>query len=88
MNPNNFQKNPFLNNNASSTPLYKNNKFSNYDKLGRKTVEEVKENMVDVRFKNLKKSSESKKEIPSPKQPNSLPDFKARVNNLKNINRG
>lgn len=86
MNQNSFQKNPFLNNNNTST--IKNNKFSNYDKLGRKTVEEVKQEMVDVKFQGFKEKQNRKTEIIPTRQPNNIPDFKNRVNNLRNINRG
>ena len=84
MNQNSFQKNPFINNNAA-TPAFKSNKFSNYDKLGRKTVEEVKQDMLDVKFGDFK---ERKTEIVPHKQTNGIPNYKDRVNNLRNINRG
>ena len=86
MNQNSFQKNPFVQNNVPST--YKSNTFSNYDKLGRKTVEEVKQEMVDVKYKDFKDNKNRKTEVVIPKQPNNIPDFQSRVNNLRNINRG
>lgn len=86
MNPNSFQKNPFINNNQTST--FKQNGFTNYDKLGRKTVEEVKQDMVDVKFKDFKGRQERKTEVVKTEQPRNIPDFKNRVNNLRNINRG
>ncbi|MBE6138200.1 MAG: hypothetical protein E7173_00455 [Firmicutes bacterium] len=86
MSPNNFQKNPFVSNNATSS--YKPKHFSNYDKLGRRTVEEVKQDMVDVKYNNFKERQERNTEIVSTPQPKHTPDFKDRVNNLRNINRG
>lgn len=86
MNQNSFQKNPFINNNSNTT--IKNNKFSSYDKLGRKTVEEVKQEMVDVKYSNFKESLNRKTEVEPPKQQNNIPNFQNRVNNLRNINRG
>lgn len=86
MNQNSFQKNPFI---KSETPTsYKSNSFSNYDKLGRKTVEEVKGEMLDTKYKDFKQRQDKNQTAEPPKQPNSLPDFKSRVNNLRNINRG
>lgn len=86
MNQNSFQKNPFVQNNTTNT--FKNNTFSNYDKLGRKTVEEVKQEMVDVKYKDFKENLNRRTEVVPQKQPNNMPDFKSRVNNLRNINRG
>lgn len=86
MNPNSFQKNPFVGNNQTST--FKQNVFTNYDKLGRKTVEEVKQEMIDVKYKDFKGRQERKTEIVKPEQPRNIPNFKNRVNNMRNINRG
>lgn len=87
MNQNSFQKNPFINNNHAKVE-FKNKQFSNYDKLGRKTVEDVKQEMVDVKYKDFKSNLERKTEINPAKQSNNIPNFKNRVNNLRNINRG
>ena len=86
MSQNSFQKNPFINSNNSGT--LKNNKFTNYSQLGRQTVEEVKQGMLDVKYNNFKDKMERKTEIIQPEQPKNIPDFKNRVNNLRNINRG
>ena len=86
MNQNNFQKNPFVSNTASTS--YKPKQFSNYDKLGRRTVEEVKQDMVDVKYNNFKEKQERKTELVQTEQPKHMPDFKGRINNLRNINRG
>lgn len=85
MNQNSFQKNPFVNNNCNTTIA--NNKFSNYDKLGRKTVEEVKQDMYDVKYSSFKERLNRKTEVEPPKQQNNTPNFQNRVNNLRNINR-
>lgn len=86
LNSNNFQKNPFVGNTQTSS--LKQNKFSNYDKLGRKTVEEVKQGMIDVKYKDFKGRQERKTEVVKKEQPRNIPDFKNRINNLRNINRG
>ncbi len=80
----NFQNNPFLSNGNSRQ--YNDGKFSNYAKLGHKTVEEVKEEMNNVRFQN-KSMPEPKKEIVNKNDFNHSTDFRNRINNLRNINR-
>lgn len=86
MNQNSFQKNPFISNNT--TRNLNNNTFSNYDKLGRKTVEEVKQDMVDVKYHDFKEKHNQEVKINNNSQVNNAPDFKNRINNLRNINRG
>lgn len=78
-----FQKNPFM---KSSTPQSSsiNNSFSCYDKLGRKTVEEVRQGMENLKYNQ---SQPKKQELPN-HDFNHTPDFKKRVDNLRNINRG
>lgn len=86
MSQNSFQKNPFIN--SSSEPTIRNSKFSNYDKLGRKTVEEVKQDMVDVKYNHFQEKIDRRTEVVPAKQPNNVPDFKSRVDTLRKINRG
>lgn len=90
MNLNSFQKNPFVNNSVGATSSYKSKQFTNYDKLGRKTVEEVQQEMAQAKYgdfqEKLNKRAEEAKE--PPKQTNSLPDFKGRVDSLRKIHRG
>ena len=80
---NSFQKNPFINSGNQSG--FKNNEYSNYDKLGRKTVEQVKNEMLDVKFGT--KLNDRKTEIKEINIPNRSPDYQSRINNLRNINK-
>lgn len=83
---NSFQKNPFINNNSSQSSFNNNhNEYSNYDKLGRKTVEQVKSEMLDVKFGN--KLNDRKTEVREVNIPNRAPDYQSRINNLRNINK-
>ncbi|MBE6152052.1 MAG: hypothetical protein E7165_01905 [Firmicutes bacterium] len=86
MSQNSFQKNPFVNSNNTSG--LSNGKFTNYAQLGRQTVEEVKQGMMDVKYNDFKNKMERKTEVVQTQQPKMVPDFKNRVNNLRNINRG
>lgn len=86
---NSFQKNPFIV--SSNVQQFNNNEFSNYAKLGHKTVEQVKGEMNQVKYGNFKEMQEKRKtEIES--KPNNdfnrAPDYKSRIDNLRNINRG
>lgn len=86
---NGFQKNPFIGNN--NVKQYNNNQFSNYAKLGHKTVEQVKEEMINVKYgKNneFKEVRNTKVELKNNNDFNRAPDYKSRVDNLRNINRG
>lgn len=84
---NNFQKNPFMNNNTVNN-RYSNNEFSNYAKLGRKTVEQVKEEMNNVKYRNFENKMEKRNtEINNQNDFNHSTDFRNRVNNMRNINR-
>ena len=78
-------------NGNNNVKQFNNNQYSNYDKLGHKTVEQVKEEMNQVKFGNFKEMQEKRKtEIepkPEPKM-NQVPDYKSRVDNLRKINRG
>ena len=77
---NSFQKNPFVS--SGNNNQYNNKEFSNYTKLGRKTVEQVKEEMNNLKYKNFEnKVFERKTEV------NNQNDFNHRINNLRNINR-
>ena len=86
---NNFGRPSF---NSNNTPQYKNNsEFTNFAKLGHKTVEQVKEEMNNVKYNNFKSIQDSRKtEVKS--QPNNdfnrVPDYKGRVDNLRNIYKG
>lgn len=81
---NNFQMNSFFNN--KNIKQYDNGKFSNYTKLGHKTVEEVKEEMNNVKFQN-RSMPERKTEITNKNDFNHSTDFRNRVNSMRNINR-
>lgn len=76
--------------NGNSKPAMKGiNKFSNYDQLGRKTVEEVKKNMLDVKYDHFQEKIDNNNKKLQPQQnSNSVPDFKGRVDMLKKVNRG
>ena len=87
MNRNNFQKNLFVNNNSTSG-IKGVNKLSDYEQLGRKTVEEVKKNMADVKYNHLQKKIDNNKKSEPRQESNSIPNFKQRVDVLKRINRG
>ena len=85
---NSFQKNPFINSTKATTTSMSNigvQNNSNYTKLGRKTVEQVQEEMNSVKFSKLlgKKVNEES----TPQVSHQVPDYKNRVNNLRNINR-
>ncbi len=83
---NSFQKNPFVS--SSNNNQYNNGKFSNYAKLGRKTVEQVQEEMNNLKYKNFEnKTFERKTEVNNQNDFNHSTDFRNRVNNLRNINR-
>lgn len=83
---NNFQKNPFIN--SGNNKQYSDGKFSNYAKLGHKTVEEVKEQMNNVKFHNFEsKFTERKTEVNNQNDFNHSIDFRNRMNNMRNINR-
>lgn len=86
MNQNKFQKNPFINGNSTSS-MNGVNRFSNYDKLGRKTVEEVKQNMIDLKYNHFQEKINNNNNTSQP-QPKDVPDFKKRVDMLRKINRG
>lgn len=84
---NNFQKNPFVNSKTNNS--YNNNQFSNYAKLGRKTVEQVKEEMNNVKYQNFENKIE-KRNTENNNQKNDFNhsiDFRNRINNMRNINR-
>lgn len=81
---NNFIRNPFFN--SGNNKQYSDGKFSNYAKLGHRTVEEVKEDMNNVKFQN-KNVVEHKNEVANKNDFNHSTDFRNRVNNLRNINR-
>lgn len=81
---NNFIRNPFLN--TGNSKQYNDGKMSNYAKLGHRTVEEVKEDMYNVKFQN-KSVPEQKTEVVNKNDFNHSIDFRSRVNNLRNINR-
>lgn len=84
---NNFQKNPFING-GNNNSQYNSGEFSNYAKLGRKTVEQVKEEMNNLKYKNFEnKTFERKTEVNNQNDFNHSTDFRNRVNNLRNINR-
>lgn len=68
--------------------MSKHNKFSNYDQLGRKTVEEVKKDMVDVKYNHFQDKIDSNRKTELTQQTNNVPDFKSRVDMLKKVNRG
>lgn len=83
---NSFQKNPFVS--SSNNNQYNNGTFSNYAKLGRKTVEQVQEEMNNLKYKNFEnKTFERKTEVNNQNDFNHSTDFRNRVNNLRNINR-
>ncbi len=83
---NSFQKNPFVS--SGNNNQYNNGQFSNYAKLGRKTVEQVKEEMNNLKYKNFEnKTFERKSEVNNQNDFNHSTDFRNRVNNLRNINR-
>lgn len=83
---NSFQKNPFVSNGNNNQ--YNDGKFSNYAKLGRKTVEQVKEEMNNLKYKNFEsKTFERKTEVSNQNDFNHSTDFRNRINNLRNINR-
>ena len=82
---NSFQKNPFVNNSNQTVLNNYNNGQSNYDKLGRKTVEEVKSEMLDLKFGN--KVNERKTEIKKVEVSNHPQDYQSKINNLRNINK-
>ena len=84
MNQNSFQKNPFLQGKTGST-IGKHSKFSNYDQLGRKTVEEVKK---DIEYNHFQDKIDSNRKTELTQQTNNVPDFKSRVDMLKKVNRG
>lgn len=83
-----FGKQTFNTNN--NVKQYNNNEFSNYAKLGHKTVEQVKDEMNKVKYGNLKEIQDARKtEINhQPNNFNRVPDYKSRIDNLRNINRG
>ena len=83
---NSFQKNPFVNSNNNQSSITNNpSMYSNYSKLGRKTVEQVKGEMVNVKFGA--KINERKNEVKENNVSNRVPDYQSRVNNLRNINK-
>lgn len=83
---NGFQKNPFVNSSSANIAQNSyNNINSNFSKLGRKTVEQVKEEMIGVKFRN--NLAERKTEVKPEPAPTKAPDYQSRVNNLRNINR-
>ena len=83
---NSFQKNPFVS--SGNNNQYNNGKFSNYAKLGHKTVEQVQEEMNNLKYKNFEnKTFERKTEVNNQNDFNHSTDFRNRVNNLRNINR-
>lgn len=83
---NSFQKNPFVS--SGNNNQYNNKEFSNYTKLGRKTVEQVKEEMNNLKYKNFEnKVFERKTEVNNQNDFNHSTDFRNRINNLRNINR-
>lgn len=90
MKQNSFQKNPFINSGTNTISGYKAKQFTNYHKLGRKTVEQVKQEMVEVKYGDFGQSLNKKTEEPTepPKQSNNVPDFKGRVDSLRKIHRG
>ena len=84
---NSFQKNPFINSGVSNNN-YNNNEFSNYAKLGRKTVEQVKEEMHNVKYHNFEnKIKERNTEINNQNDFNHSVDFRSKINSMRNINR-
>ena len=84
---NSFQKNPFMNNNSSNNN-YNNGTFSNYAKMGRKTVKQVKEEMNNVKYRNFEnKMMERKTDIPNQNDFNHATDFRNKINSMLNINR-
>lgn len=82
LNQNSFQKNSFMNiNNAQVN--------QNSGKLGRRTVEEIKTEMNDLKYQDLiKRQNARKTEIVQSNDFNHVPNFKNKVDNLRNINRG
>lgn len=76
-------------NGNNNVKQFNNNEFSNYAKMGHKTVEQVKDEMNQVKYGNFKEMQESRKtEIVPNNDFNRAPDYKSRVDNLRNINRG
>ena len=76
-------------NTNNNVKQYDNNQYSNYAKLGHKTVEQVKEEMAQVKYGNFKEMQESRKTEVVPKvEINKVPDYKSRIDSLRNINKG
>ena len=78
-------------NTNNNVKQYNNNEFSNYAKLGRKTVEQVKNEMNQVKHSNFKEIQDARKTEIKPQTNNNFnraPDYKSRIDNLRNINRG
>lgn len=87
---NSFRPNPFVS--SKNVKQYtNNNEYTNYAKLGHKTVEQVRGEMDKVKYGNFKEKQEQRKTEIQPKTNNDFnraPDYKTRVDNLRNINRG
>ena len=78
-------------NTNNNVKQFNNNEFTNYAKLGHKTVEQVKDEMNQVKYGNFKGMQDARKTEITPKPNKDLnraPDFKSRIDNLRNINRG
>jgi len=78
-------------NSNNNVKQFNNNEFSQYTKLGHKTVEQVKNEMVNVKYGEfINKQNERKTQIEqkSNNDFNRAPDYKSRIDNLRNINRG
>ncbi len=76
-------------NGNNNVKQFNNNEYSNYAKLGHKTVEQVKDEMNKIKYGNFKEMQEARKtEIVPNHDFNRAPDYKSRIDNLRNINRG
>lgn len=78
-------------NSNNNVKQFNNNEFTNYAKLGHKTVEQVQNEMNQVKYGNFKEMQDARKTEITSKHNNDFnraPDFKNRIDNLRNINRG
>lgn len=80
-----------FNGNNNKVKQFNNNEYSNYAKLGHKTVEQVKSEMNQVKYGNFKEIQDARKTEMQPKPNNDFnraPDYKSRIDSLRNINKG
>lgn len=77
-------------NSNNKVKQFNNNEYSNYAKMGHKTVEQVKDEMNQVKYGNFKGMQNARKTeiIPQSNNLNRVPDYKNRVDNLRKIDRG